>query len=110
MRIDAPTRALAARKLASRAAIRRYELMGGLLEATIFGAATSASEEMRKFDSMSILVKVFGCLQAYENRPSTNPRGCVNDLWGFGLLAVRGDGGIGSAMAPTGTRRVRLCV
>ena len=57
----------------------------------------------------STKVKVFGCLQAYENRPSTNPRGCVNDLWGFGLLAERDDGGVGSAITPRRMRRARLC-
>ncbi len=40
----------------------------------------------------SQLVKVFGCRLAYENRPSTNPRGCVNDLWGFRLFAEGDDG------------------
>jgi hypothetical protein len=29
------------------------------------------------------LVNVFGCRQAYENRPCTNPRGCGDGLWGF---------------------------
>jgi hypothetical protein len=46
---------------------------------------------------------------AYENRPSTNPRACGAGLRGFRVLAERDDGGVGSAMAPTGTRRVRLC-
>ena len=55
------------------------------------------------------MVKVFGCGEAYENRPSTNPRACGAGLWGFRVLAERDDGGVGSAMAPTGTRRVRLC-
>ena len=32
------------------------------------------------------LVKVFGCRQASENRPSTNPRGCGDGLWGFCVL------------------------
>ena len=41
---------------------------------------------------------------AYENRPSTNPRACGAGLWGFRVLAERDDGGVGSAMAPTGTR------
>jgi hypothetical protein len=34
----------------------------------------------------SRLVKVFGCRQAYENRPCTNPRGCGDGLWGFEVL------------------------
>jgi hypothetical protein len=33
--------------------------------------------------STTQMVKVFGCRQAYENRPSTNPRGCGDGLWGF---------------------------
>jgi hypothetical protein len=45
-------------------------------------------------------VKVFGCRSAYENRPSTNPRGCVGDLWGFRLLAERDDGRVGWAITP----------
>jgi hypothetical protein len=57
---------------------------------------------------MAELVKVFGCRLAYENRPSTNPRACGNDLWGFRLLPERYGSNVGSAMAPTGTRRVRL--
>src|SRR5215467_2667021 len=47
---------------------------------------------------MSSLVKVFGCRQAYENRPCTNPRGCGDGLWGFRILPVRGDGKAGSAV------------
>jgi hypothetical protein len=31
-------------------------------------------------------VKVFGCREASENRPSTNPRGCGDGLWGFRVL------------------------
>jgi len=31
----------------------------------------------------SSMVKVFGCREAYENRPSTNPRACGSGLWGF---------------------------
>src|SRR5450631_2010181 len=58
---------------------------------------------------MALSVKVFGCLQAYENRPSTNPRGCVNDLWGFRLLAERDDGGVGSAITPRRMQRARSC-
>ena len=55
------------------------------------------------------LVKVFGCLQAYENRPSTNPRACGSRLWGFRVL-LEGDEGSAEAMtARTRTRRVRLC-
>jgi len=55
------------------------------------------------------MVKVFGCRLAYENRPSTNPRGCVSDLWRFRLLAEGDDGGVGSAMTPRRMRRARLC-
>src|SRR5271168_568560 len=58
---------------------------------------------------MTALVKVFACLQAYANRPSTNPRGCVNDLWGCGLLVERDDGGVGSAITPRRMRGARLC-
>ena len=59
--------------------------------------------------SVTGMVKVFGCRRAYENRPSTNPRACVDSLWGFRLLPERDDGCVGLAMAPTGTRRVRFC-
>src|SRR6202040_500099 len=40
---------------------------------------------------MAHMVKVFGCRQASENLPSTNPRGCGDGLWGFRIL--RGWGG-----------------
>ena len=38
----------------------------------------------------SALVKVFGCRQAYENRPSTNLRGCgeIYGDFGFRLLVM----------------------
>jgi hypothetical protein len=55
------------------------------------------------------MVKVFGCRLAYENRPSTNPRGCVNDLWGFRFLPERDYGGAGAVTGRTGMRRLRLC-
>jgi hypothetical protein len=42
-------------------------------------------------------VKVFGCRQAYENRPCTNPRDCGDGLWGFQILPIRDDGEAGSA-------------
>jgi len=58
---------------------------------------------------MADVVKVFGCRQAYENRPSTNPRACGNGLWGFRVLSERDDGGVGTTTAPTAMRRVRLC-
>jgi hypothetical protein len=35
---------------------------------------------------MTWMVKVFGCHEAYENRPCTNPRGCGDGLWGFDVL------------------------
>jgi hypothetical protein len=38
---------------------------------------------------MAIMVKVFGCRQAYENRPCTNPRVCGGGLWGFQVLRSR---------------------
>jgi len=44
------------------------------------------------------LVKVFGCREAYENRPSTNPRAARAELWGFVVLPARSDGGRGIAM------------
>src|SRR5450631_2388492 len=58
---------------------------------------------------MALSVKVVGCLRAYENRPSTNPRGCVSDLWRFRLLAERDDCGVGSAITPRRMLRARLC-
>jgi hypothetical protein len=39
---------------------------------------------------MAAWVKVFGCRQASENRPSTNPRGCGDGLWGFRVFARLG--------------------
>jgi hypothetical protein len=60
--------------------------------------------------SMTAMVKVFGCRPspvarlgmgpAYENRPSTNPRGCSDGLWGFRVLLGCGDGGTGWALEP----------
>ncbi|MGA2494613.1 MAG: hypothetical protein ABSF67_16975, partial [Roseiarcus sp.] len=44
---------------------------------------------------MAGMAKVFGCREAYENRPSTNPRACGADLWRFRVLAERDDGGVG---------------
>src|SRR6185437_8431745 len=44
------------------------------------------------------LVKVFGCRQAYENRPSTNPRAAWAGLWGFLVLPGGVAGGAGVAM------------
>lgn len=58
---------------------------------------------------MSVEVKVFGCRLACENRPSTNARACVSDLWGFRVLPERDDGGVGSAITLRGKRRARLC-
>src|SRR5579872_4337559 len=40
---------------------------------------------------------------AYENRPSTNPRGCGDGLWGLRVLVVRGDGEINSVLVSAGT-------
>jgi len=57
----------------------------------------------------TFVVKVFGCLQAYENRPSTNPRACGDSLWGFRVLLEGDDGAAGAVTARTRTRRVRLC-
>jgi len=54
------------------------------------------------------MVKVFGCRQAFENRPSTNPRACGDGLWGFRFLAWRDDGGIAAAMLPAGPSWVRF--
>jgi hypothetical protein len=54
------------------------------------------------------LVKVFGCRQAYENRPCTNPRGCGVGLWGFRVLLGRGDGEIGVARALVGACWVKF--
>jgi hypothetical protein len=48
------------------------------------------------------MVKVFGCRQAYENHPCTNPRGCGDGLWGFPVLLGCGDGETGSAREPAG--------
>jgi hypothetical protein len=40
---------------------------------------------------------------AYENRPSTNPRGCGDALWGLRVLFGRGDGETNSVLASAGT-------
>jgi hypothetical protein len=37
---------------------------------------------------------------AYANRPSTNPRGCGDGLWGFQILLGFGDGETGCAREP----------
>ncbi|VTZ27279.1 hypothetical protein MPC1_5070004 [Methylocella tundrae] len=67
-----------------------------------FGAAV-------RLDRTTGMVKVFGCLQAFENRPSTNPRACGNGLWGFRALPAGDDGAAGAVTARTRTRRARLC-
>jgi hypothetical protein len=56
---------------------------------------------------MTDLVKVFGCRQAYENRPCTNPRDCGDGLWGFRILPIRDDGEAGSAAEWMGVWWVR---
>jgi hypothetical protein len=58
--------------------------------------------------AVTAMVKVFGRLPsqvaglgvrpAYENRPSTNPRGCGDGLWGFRVLLGCGDGETGWAL------------
>jgi cystathionine beta-lyase/cystathionine gamma-synthase len=60
-------------------------------------AFMSALEAPTRAAERPPLVKVFGCRQAYENRPSTNPRAGGDGLWGFGDLPVRGDGDAGAA-------------
>lgn len=50
------------------------------------------------------MVKVFGCRQAYENRPCTNLRACGDSLWGFQVLPVCGDGDPDEAMGAAATR------
>jgi hypothetical protein len=40
---------------------------------------------------------------AYENRPSTNPRGCGDGLWGLRVLLGRGDGETNSVLVSAGT-------
>jgi hypothetical protein len=52
---------------------------------------------------MTGMVKVFGCRQAYENRPCTNLRACGDGLWGFQVLAECDDGRTGATMLPAGT-------
>jgi hypothetical protein len=57
---------------------------------------------------MTKMVKVFGyrpskvapvCMgPAFENRPSTNPRGCGDGLWGFRVWLGCGDGETGLAL------------
>jgi hypothetical protein len=44
------------------------------------------------------MVKVFGCREAYENRPCTNPRVCGDGLWGFRVLPGYCGFGTGSAL------------
>src|ERR1700734_1969182 len=54
---------------------------------------------------MAVMVKVFGCRQAYENRPCTNPRGCGDGLWGFRVLPGLCGFGTGSVLGLAGTWR-----
>jgi hypothetical protein len=54
------------------------------------------------------LVKVFGCRQASENRPSTNPRGCGDGLWGFRVLRGWGGCAAGSVRPLAAARCVRF--
>src|SRR5579862_6536778 len=59
----------------------------------------------RDYGAVTGVVKVFGCRPsqvapqcvgpAYGNRPSTNPRGCGDGLWGFEVLLCCGDGAAG---------------
>jgi hypothetical protein len=60
--------------------------------------------------SMTRLVKVFGCRQASENRPSTNPRGCGDGLWGFRVLRGWGSCAAGSVWPLAGARCVRFAI
>jgi hypothetical protein len=54
-----------------------------------YGASITAVTVGRKsalklrgaFTRTARMVKIFGCRQASENRPSTNPRGCGDSLW-----------------------------
>jgi hypothetical protein len=68
----------------------------------------SALEKQRDATEWAFMVKVFGCRQAYENRPCTNPRGCGDGLWGFRVLLCCGDGEPGSTPELAGTCRVRF--
>src|SRR3984957_10968709 len=52
----------------------------------------------------TVVVKVFGCRQASENRPSTNPRGCGDGLWGFRVLRGLGGCAAGSVRALAAAR------
>jgi hypothetical protein len=54
------------------------------------------------------MVKVFGCREAYENRPSTNPRAGGDGLWGFRVLPSCGDGSIGTTTRSAETWWVRF--
>src|ERR1700712_1837700 len=57
---------------------------------------------------MTDMVKVFGCRQAYENRPSTNPRGCGDGLWGFRVWRGWSGFGAGSVRPLAATRCLRF--
>jgi hypothetical protein len=57
---------------------------------------------------MTAMVKVFGCREAYENRPSTNPRAGGDGLWGFRVLPSCGDGSIGTTTRSAETWWVRF--
>src|SRR6266568_6862098 len=59
---------------------------------------------------MSETVKVFGCRQAYENRPSTNPRAARAGLWGFLVLPGGGDGRADVVMVSAAAWRARFFV
>jgi hypothetical protein len=56
----------------------------------------------------AISVKVFGCRQASENRPCTNPRGCGDGLWGFRVLRGWGGCAAGSVRRLAAARCVRF--
>jgi hypothetical protein len=60
------------------------------------------SETISPVRLTSATVKVFGCHQAYENRPCTNPRGRGDRLWGFRSVLGCGDGETGAALEPAG--------
>jgi len=59
-------------------------------------------------DLATYLVKVFGCRQASENRPSRNPRRCGHGLWGFRVLRGRSSCAAGPVRRLAAARCIRF--
>jgi hypothetical protein len=58
----------------------------GLQTPTIVALARRLKPDVLDPEHALVLGEGFACRQAYENRPSTNPRGCGDGIWVFRVL------------------------